>query len=210
MAENMTFTSLKEDLKRYFERGYPDDMEVVAQIPRLINNAERAIATQLKILGMIEVVTSDLVAGTSVYVKPDRWRETVSMMAGSPRSQLFARSYEYCRASWPDETARDVPEFYADYGYEHWLIAPTPVATIPWEITYYQLPPLLDSTNETNWLTDHAPNVLLYRALLEGTPFLKNDERIPVWEGFYKDEISKLDMNDIRKIVDRNTTRQKA
>lgn len=210
MAENMTYTSLKEDLKRYLERGYPEDVEVVAQIPRLINLAERAIASQLKILGLIEIVTADLVAGTSVYEKPDRWRETVSMQAGTPRRQLFARSYEYARSYWPDEASRGVPEFYSDYGYNHWLIVPTPVATIPWEITYYQLPPLLDDTNGTNWLTNYAPNALLYRSLLEATPFLKNDERIAVWEGFYRDEMGKLDTDNIRKIVDRNVTRQGA
>ena len=210
MAENMNYNSLKEDLKRYLERGYPEDTEVVAQIPRLINLAERAIAEQLKILGMMEIVTTDLVAGTAVYEKPDRWRETVSMECGTPRRQLFTRSYEFCRTYWPDDTERDVPEFYADYGYDHWLIVPTPVATIPWQITYYQLPPLLDDTNQTNWLTDYAPNALLYRSLLEATPFLKNDERIQVWEGFYRDEMGKLDTNNIRKMVDRNATRQGA
>lgn len=210
MAENMTYTSLKEDLKRYLERGYPEDVEVVAQIPRLINLAERAIASQLKILGLINVVTADLTAGVSVYDKPDRWRETVSMQAGTPRRPIFPRSYEYCRMVWPDETERDVPEFYSDYDYSHWLIVPTPVATIPWEITYYQLLPLLDDANGQNWLTDYAPNALLYRSLLEATPFLKNDERISVWEGFYRDEMGKLDTDNIRKIVDRNVTRQGA
>ncbi len=210
MAVNMTYTSLKADLKRYLERGYPEDTEVLAQIPSLINLAERAIAGQLKILGLLEVVTADLVAGTSVYAKPDRWRETVSMQAGTPRRQIFPRSYEYCRSVWPDESLRDTPEFYADYGYQHWLIVPTPVATIPWEISYYQLPPLLDDANGQNWLTDYAPNALLYRSLLEATPFLKNDERIPVWEGFYRDEMSKLDVANIRKVVDRNVTRQGA
>jgi hypothetical protein len=210
MAENMTYTSLKDDLKRYLERGYPTDTEVLAQIPRLINAAERAIAGQLKILGMIEIVTANLVVGVSVYDKPDRWRETVSMQCGVPRAQIFARSYEYARTYWPDEAQLAVPEFYSDFGYTHWLIVPTPIATIPWEITYYQLPPLLDDTNGTNWLTNYAPNALLYRALLEATPFLKNDERIPVWQGFYGDEMSKLDTDNIRKIVDRNVTRQGA
>lgn len=210
MAVNMTFTSLKEDLKRYLERGYPQDTEVLAQIPSLINLAERAIASQLKVLGMINAVTSDLTAGVAVYEKPDRWRETVSMQAGAPRAPLFARSYEYCRMYWPDDAARDVPEFYADYDLTHWLIVPTPVATIPWEILYYQLPALLDDVNQTNWATDYAPNALLYRSLLEATPFLKNDERIATWEGFYRDEMGKLDVNNIRKIVDRNVTRQGA
>lgn len=210
MAELMTFDSLQADMRSYLERGYAVDPTVFAQIPRLINLAERAIASALKIQGMINVVTADLVAGTSVYDKPDRWRETISMHAGTPRRFLFARSYEYCRTYAPDETVRGEPEFYADYDYQHWLIVPTPIATIPWEISYYQLPALLDASNQTNWLTDYAPNVLLYRSLLEATPFLKDDNRLGTWKGLYDEEMGKLNVNDIRKIADRNTTRQGA
>lgn len=210
MAENLTFTSLQEDVRRYLERGYVEDVTVYDQIPRLINLAERSIADKLKILGMIEVVTSDLVAGTSVYAKPDRWRETVSMQAGASRAQLFTRGYEYCRNYWPDETARATPEFYCDYGYQHWLIVPTPIATIPWEVTYYQQPPLLDGVTATNWLTQYAPNALLYRTLLETTPFLKNDERIQTWQQYYDEAMSSLNISDIKKVVDRNATRQGA
>lgn len=208
MAEVMTYTSLQSDMKRYLERGASaTDPEVFAQIPRLINLAERSLGRIIKVQGYINVVTADLVAGTSVYAKPDRWRQTVSMEAGSPRAPIFARDYEYCRRYWPDPSQRDVPEFYADYNYANWLIVPTPVVTLPWQIIYYEQPPYLDDTNQTNWLTDYAPNALLYRALLEATPFLKNDERIPTWKTFYDEAIASLDAEDIQKQLDRNAAR---
>ena len=213
MAEVMTYDSLKDDMRRYLERGYPEDTTVFEQIPRLIGLAERAIATQLKISGFINVVTADLIAGQSVYAKPNRWRETVSMQFGqgvdnAVRTPIFPRAYEYCRMYWPNPSERGVPQFYADYNYDYWLIAPTPVATVPWEISYYQLPPLLDEVNQTNWLTDFAPNLLLYRSLLEATPFLKNDERIQTWKNFHDEAMQALDVQDLQKIVDRSVTRQ--
>jgi hypothetical protein len=209
----MTFTSLQEDMRRYLERGAVADTEVYEQLPSLINLAERAIATELKFQGFINVVTTTLVQGTSVYEKPDRWRQTVSMNFGTgatndSRTPLFPRSYEYLRAYWPDSTVEEQPEFYADYDYQHWLVAPTPDDNYPIEIVYYQQPPLLDSTNETNWLTDYAPNALLYRSLLEATPFLKNDERIPVWEGMYAKQMQAINTQDLQKIVDRAATRK--
>lgn len=208
MAEVMTYTSLQSDMKRYLERGSSaTDPEVFAQIPRLINLAERSLGRVIKVQGYINVVTADLVAGTSVYAKPDRWRQTISMEAGDPRAPIFARDYEYCRRYWPDPAERDVPEFYSDYNYANWLIVPTPVATIPWQIIYYEQPAYLDDTNQTNWLTDYAPNALLYRALLEATPFLKNDERIGTWEKFYTEAIGTLDAEDIQKQLDRNAAR---
>lgn len=209
----MTFTSLQEDVRRYLERGYVEDTTVYEQLPRLINLAERAIATELKFQGFINVVVTNLVAGTSVYDKPDRWRQTVSINFGTgatndTRTPLFARSYEYCRAYWPDSTEQAQPEFYADYDYQHWLVVPTPDANYPMEVIYYQQPPLLDDTNETNWLTDYAPNALLYRTLLEATPFLKNDERIPTWQAMYQQQMATINTQDLQKIVDRAATRK--
>lgn len=215
MPTAMNFDSLQEDLRRYLERGNVQDTEVYEQLPRLINLAERSIARKLKIQGFIVPVISDLVAGTSVYAKPDRWRDTVSMNFGvgtdnNERTPIFARSYEYCRAYWPNSNLRDVPQFYADYDYNHWLIAPTPIANYPWEVMYYQLPALLDDTNQANWLSNYAPNALLYRSLVEAEPFMKNDERMAVWKGMYDEEMANLDGEDLKKVVDRAGVRDGA
>ncbi len=58
MAETMTFASLKEDMRRYLERGFTfaTDQIVFEQLPRLINLAERRIARELKVEGLINVV----------------------------------------------------------------------------------------------------------------------------------------------------------
>ena len=218
MPSSMTYNSLIADIQSYIERGTSVDTEVSAQLPKLINLAERAIATDLKILGFLNVVTTDLVLNTSVYAKPDRWRGTVSMSFGTANSStdptkntrvsLFPRSYEYCRNYWPNSAAVDTPEFYADYDYSHWLIVPTPADTYPLEILYYQQPPYLDTTNQTNWLTDYEPNLLLYRCLLEAAPYLKNDERIPVWRQMYEERKAAANGQDLQRILDRTSTRQ--
>lgn len=211
MATSMTFTSLKEDVRRYLERGGVADTTVFDQLPSLIGLAERAIARKLKVTGTITVVTSTLVAGTGVYAKPDRWRRTTSMEFGEgpaqSRQPIFTRSYEYCREYWPDPALRDTPKFYADYDYFHWLIVPTPVETVPWQIIYYQQPPLLENANQTNWLTDLAPAALLYRTLLECEPFLKNDSRIATWRGLYDEATAAIAIEDLEKMTDRSSDR---
>ena len=217
MATNMTFTTLKEDVQRYLERGlsYASDPVVFEQIPRLINLAERRIARELKVQGFINVVNGTMATGQSVYDKPDRWRDVVSINFGtgpakSKRTPLFARSYEYCRAYWPDESETAQPLFYSDYDYDHWLFAPTPDAAYPFEILYYELPPLLDDVTQSNWLTEYAPQLLLYGTLLEATPFLKNDERIPTWQNYYDRAAGMLNGEDLAKILDRATMRSEA
>ena len=214
MPTAMTFDSLQDDLRDYLERGTSVDPTVFEQLPRLINLAERDIARSLKIQGFINVVTSTMAIGTSVYQKPDRWRETVSMNFGvgteQVRTPLFPRSYEYCRLYHPDEEVTAEPRFYADYDYFNWLFSPTPNFAFPFEVLYWQLPALLDDTNQTNWTSDFAPNALLHGALLQSTRFLVNDKRIPTWQTIYDRDLQLLNGEDIQKILDRSTTRKGA
>jgi hypothetical protein len=206
---------LLNDLRAYLERGatLATDPTVYEMLPTLIGMAERRLARELKIQGTVNVVTTSLIVGQSVYDKPDRWRETVSMFIGTGtgnnvRSEVYPRAYEYIRSYWPNPTTQGTPRFYADYDYSHWLIAPTPASALPMEILYYELPPLLDDANQTNWFTEYAPNAIIYAALLEATPFLKNDERIATWEGFYNRSVAALNGEDIRQISDRGVIRR--
>ncbi len=208
MPTAMTFASLSADLVAYAERGNATtDATVIAQIPRIINLAERRIARELKIQGFINVVKSTMIIGTPAYPKPDRWRETVSMSIGTGtgnNTQIFLRemAYEAASSYWPDRSSTSVPKYYADYDYTHYLIVPVPVAAYPWEIVYWQLPPLLDAANTTNWLTEYAPNALLHGALAEFFAFLKNDAAT-TWRADYDRDMGALAGEDLQKIVDR-------
>lgn len=214
MATAMTYDSLLASLQAYIERGTSVDPTVFDELPRIINRAERDLATALKILGFINVVTDTMSIGGSVVQKPDRWRDTVSINFGvgatQVRTPLFPRSYEYCRAYWPDEDLTDQPKFYADYNFTHWLFAPTPNAAYPFEVLFYQLPPLLDAANQTNWSTIYASNALLHGCLVGCSGFLGNDERIPTWRTAYDRDLSLLNGEDLQRIIDRTTSRQEA
>ena len=212
MTAAMTYTSLQEDLQTYLERGNAvSDASVFEQFPRLINLAEREIVNTADLLGFVQVVTSSLTAGTSVYEKPDRWRRTISFNfgvgTGQTRTELYPRVYEYLRQFWPDEEETAQPQFYADYNYQNWLVAPTPDQDYPFEVLYYEQPAYLGEDNETNWLTDYAPNLLLYGTLLQCEPFLKDDERIATWKDFYVRELQLLQEQEQRRMIDRTAVR---
>ena len=207
MAYSMTYDSLLTDVRRYLERGFTADSDAIVyeQLPRLITLGERRIARELKIQGFITAVQTPLQVGVAVYEKPDRWRDTVSMTLDNV--PIYARAYEYCRAYWPDEAQTGTPEFYSDYNYQHWLITPTPDSAQTLEILYYEQPPLLGDDCQTNWLTEYAPDLLLYATLLEATPFLKNDERIQTWQAMYDRAAQALNGEDLKRILDRSANR---
>lgn len=172
----MTYDNLVTDIAQYLERT---DAATLAKIPTFIGLTEQKIATQLKILGNLTVQASTFIQGANIIDKPARWHKTVSFnitVAGRRRPVLL-RTYEYLREYWPDPTQEDVPKFFADYDYTHWMIAPTPDAAYNFEILYYERIQPLDSSNQTNWFTIYAPQALLYGSLVEASMFLKNYDK---------------------------------
>lgn len=212
MADAMTFNSLLADLQAYLERGTVKDPTVFAQLPKLINNAERRISRGVKILGFQRPLVNNFTAGSPLMAKPDRWRETISFNYGkfnprtgqyTRRTPLHERNYEFIRGYWPDDSVTGAPHYFADYDYNNWVVAPTPDQNYPFEVLFWELPALLDSVNQQNWIAIYAPEVLLYSSLLECAPFLKDDARIPTWEAMFSDGMKALSNEDIQDLVGR-------
>lgn len=209
VAAVMTYDSLVNDIRTYLERT---DTATLDKIPTFIMLAEQVLASELKFLGNLTVAESNMVQGEAIIAKPARWRKTVSMnvIVDGVRQPVFVRRYEYLREYWPDAAEQDVPAFYCDYDYEHWLIAPTPDAGYNYEVLYYERLQPLDSSNQSNWFTQYAPQALLYGSLLQAMPFLKNDERIPMWQQQYDLIVNVLKTEDVLRIGDRQAVAKDA
>lgn len=207
MAEALTYTSLLTDLTGYAERA---DDAFASQRPRFIMLAENRIASEARGLGLLESVTDNLVTGQtgSALTKPARWRESASLTIGigtsyNTRKVLKTRSYEYCRYYWPDPTQTDEPIYYADWDWEHLLIAPSPSAAYPYEFLYYERPTPLDAQNTTNWTTQYAPQLILMACLLEASAWVKNKENIAVWQTQYDRALKQVEFEAKRRLTDR-------
>jgi hypothetical protein len=114
------------------------------------------------------------------------------------------RKFEYLKTYWPDASQTSPPEFYSDIDYDHWYVAPTPDQAYSFEVLYYERIQPLSSTVQTNWLTQNAPNAMLYGTLLQAMPFLKNDQR-QIFQQKYTEAISALKTEDTTRVGDRQT-----
>lgn len=197
----MTYDSLTSMVLQYLERK---DAAVVNAIPTFISLAEFAIAEQIKTLGQLQVAESTILINNPVLPKPARWRKTVSMsiLVDGVKQPVYLRKYEYLKNYWPDTTKTDVPQYYADTDWDHWYIAPTPDKNYSFEVLYYERISPLSSTNQTNWLTQNAPNAMLFGTLLQAMPFLKNDQRT-VFQQMYAESLQSLKVEDVSRVGDR-------
>jgi hypothetical protein len=200
-AAVMTYDSLTTDITQYLERS---DAAVVNQIPSFIMLAEFEIAEQIKTLGQQQVVESTMTIGEPVIPKPARWRKTVSMniTVSGQIQPILLRKYEYLRQYAPSSTTTSTPLYYSDYNYDNWLVAPTPDQAYSFEVLYYERLAPLSSSNQTNWITQNAPNAMLYGTLLQAMPFLKNDQR-QIFQQKYTEAMQVLKQEDQLRLADR-------
>jgi hypothetical protein len=205
----MTYNTLVNEITSYLNRN---DADTLSNIPNFIYQAEQRICRESKNIGFEQYVVGNFIPGTSVYAKPGRWRRNITFNYGTginnnTRNQVYLRSYEYVRAYWPDATQLGNPLYYCDYGFNNFLIAPTPIANYPFEYSYLELPQPLSINNQTNWLTNYASDALLFGCLLQAIPFLKDDERIPMWSQAYASAVASINEQGDQRVLDRTSNR---
>lgn len=210
MPVAMTYTSLVTDLQNYLQR---EDSLVTNQIPQFILFAQQRIPREMKILGFREEVTGNFTGNcitTGIMEKPSDWRKTIAFYVGigtdnNTHSPVYERTYEYIRTIYPviqTGAVPSLPRFYGDADYNHWLVGPAPDQTYPFKIAYYGTLTFLDNSTSTNWLTINAPDLLLYACLMEAVPFVKSDERIPVWQSMYAQAKAALQAQELEGLYD--------
>lgn len=198
----MDYNTLILQIRAYAKR---DDTFFTSQIPNFINQAINRIYSEAKGIGFEITSQSNLNRNNTLFDKPAGWKETVSFRIIDDRgpspitSYLYLRPYEFCQSYWPDSTITGTPQFFADYNnYLSYYIAPTPDYPYQVELIYLGLPNF-GPGNITNFLTQRYPNLLLYACMLEAMPFLKDDERAPLFESFYNRALENIN-NDARKL----------
>lgn len=222
MAYVQNYTSLVQSIQRYNNRT---NTEFVDAIPEFIGLAIDRISKDLANshagnLGLEQYVTpaDNLTPGVAIIEKPALWRMTIAFsIAGNPLTETVSNSwnplqyvsYETLRQNFPDPTVTGFPQFYCDYGFNQWLIAPTPNVAYPAEIAYLGTPFPIDEEHQTNWLTTYAPQVMLYACLVESSVFTQNFQLLEKREQLYAQALmSLISQNEARK-TDRFSQRDK-
>jgi hypothetical protein len=207
----MDYNSLTEQIKQYSKRT--DDF-FISQIPNFINQAINRIYSEAKNIGFEKVIFSDtpkeqIQTNSVILAKPSDWKETVSFSINTDDGRKFLklRTLEFCQSYWPNYNMIGIPEFYADYNnYNSFYLAPTPDKNYNFTLIYLALP-LFNAKNTENFLTLRYPSLLLYASMLETVPFLKGDERVPVFESLYNRALQSINKDAEKLYTDRAAKR---
>ena len=182
-----------------------DSTELTASIDTIIAQAEEMVFQRLANLPCFrKITTANLVIGTFDYtVAPARMIRQVSVTDSSSNvNYLNHRLDSYLRDYWPNSSTSGTPVMYStkNAGTSGTVItvAPTPSATLAYQVDFIAPETGLSSSNANTWIDTNAPAVLLAAALYETSAFLKAGETLKLYKAQF-DEAAQLFVQEMQR-----------
>lgn len=190
-----TYSGLKTTIADYLNR---DDL--TSAIPSFITLAEAKFNRKLRVRQMVKRATATI--DTQYFAFPSDFLQAKEFQLNTnPITYLqYVTQNQGDYGSQNNYIAPGKPQFYTIVGTQIQVI-PTPDAAYTGEFTYYGKITALSDANTSNWLLAYAPDLYLYGSLLEATPYLKDDERLAVWNTLYANSIGDIEVADQRASV---------
>ena len=125
--------------------------------------------------------------------------------AGSQDFLLF-KDVNFVQQYNLDKGANGVPKYYGVYDIDNFIVGPTPDSNYTVELHYYYRPASITAgaDSATSWLSENAPNALLYGSLVEAYTYMKGEpDMMQLYEQRFGQELQRLkDLAEARENSD--------
>ena len=170
----MNYTQLVAEIQSYVENEFATD-----DINTFIKQTEQRVYNAIQLPAIRKNVTGSVTTGNKYLTCPSDWLATFSMAMISATNEytyLLDKDVNFIRESFPDTDAAfyGVPQYYAQFDQDSFILGPTPDANYSVELHYYYYPQSIVTAN-TSWLGDNFDSVLLYGSLLEAYTYMKGE-----------------------------------
>ena len=189
-----TLSTLKTAIQDYSEST---ETSFVTNLPNFIKTAEERILKTVQLDDFIKNVTGTATASSPYIGSPSDYLSSNSLAvidSSSNYNYLQLKHPSFIRDFTPASSTTGLPKYYAEFDENTFILAPTPDTTYTFELHYFFRPSSLTSAGDsgTTWLSDNAPNALLYGSLTEAMVYLKNYESLPIYEQRFQEAIALL------------------
>jgi hypothetical protein len=186
-----TYSELKTAVADWLNRS-----DLTSAIPNFITLAEAEMNRQIRHRKMVTRATATL--DTPYFAVPSDWKETIRFQLNTnPVTPLVFVTPEQLLEDSQKYSAANQPMFYTSIG-QQFEVLPQPDGSYEAELLYYAKLPSLSDAAPTNWLLTESPDIYLYATLIQSAPYLKEDERTPVWTAMYDRLVSDMLLADER------------
>lgn len=186
-----TYSELKTAVADWLNRS-----DLTSAIPNFIALAEAEMNRQIRHRKMVTRATATM--DTPYFAVPADWKETIRFQLNTnPVTPLVFVTPEQLLEDSQKYSAANQPMFYTTIG-QQFEVLPQPDGSYEAELLYYAKLPSLSEAAPTNWLLTESPDIYLYATLIQSAPYLKEDERTPVWTAMYDRLVNDMLLADER------------
>jgi len=183
---DLTYAALQASVKDFLHRA---DLDTIT--PDLIYIGEKRIFREVRARQM-ETTFSDTISSGSLSLPTGYIELKFAYINGSPTQRLKKADSSFIYEKYPTRSSSGKPHYIAR-DEDSFIFGPYPDSAYTVAGTYYQdLSPVSSSAHD---LFTAYPDLFLYAALAEAEPYLKNDQRVSLWEAKYaniRDSINQL------------------
>ena len=170
----MTYDELVTNIRNYTEVG--SNVFTNSVINTFITMAENRIMRDIDLDVFKKEVTGTMTSGNKFLTTPtDLLTHRYLLLTSANGEQIFLdfRDTSFMKEYWADGTDTGVPKYYAVWDQNTFYVAPTPSSNYAAELGYIYRPAQLSSTNNTTWISNNAPEALLYACLIQAYSYTK-------------------------------------
>ena len=190
----MTYDELVTNIRNYTEVG--SNVFTNAVINTFITMAENRILRDIDLDVFKKEVSGTMTINNKFLSTPtDILTHRYLMLTDASNNQLFLdfRDTSFMKEYWPDGADTGTPKYYSVWDQNTFYVAPTPNAAFAVELGYIYRPAQLSSTNPNTWVSDNAPEALLYACLIQAYSYTKGPgEMLGYFENSYKQALQGL------------------
>ena len=190
---SFTFDSLKTAVQDYQETS---ETTFVNNLPVFIKEAEERILKNIELPVFRKNVTGTAAADDTYLATPTDFLAPYSLavISSSEYEYLLFKHVTFIRSYTPNPATTGTPKYYALFDDNTFILAPTPSTNFTFELHYKFRPASLTAGagSGTTWLSENAPDALLYGSLVEAATFLKTPEEAARYDQRFAQAVAAL------------------
>jgi hypothetical protein len=189
----MTYDELVTNIRNYTEVNA--NVFTNAVINTFITMAENQILREIDLDVFKLEVSGNMSSGNKFLTAPSDILTHRYMMITSGSNQIFLdfRDTSFMKEYWPNGSTTGTPKYYSVWDQNTFYVAPTPNENFVVELGYIYRPAQLSSTNTTTWISNNAPEALLYACLIQAYSYTKGpDNMLQYFTNSYRQAIQGL------------------
>ena len=190
-----TYGTLKTAIQDYLDNS---ETTFTNNLDNFIQTAEERILKAVQLPVFRKNVTGSVTASDTYLAAPDDFLAPyrLAVLDGSNNySYLLLKHVSWIRDYTPAVATTGEPLYYAIFDNDSFILAPTPNSNYSVELHYYYRPNSLTtvSSSSQTWLSENAPNAMLYGSLVEGAVFMKSDpQTIALYDSKFQEALGML------------------